>query len=632
MQRHSYPAPSPMSMCLSAPFSTQSFEEAQAQQDQQMYAADPLVVAGGGEFNNASGSNPMQGKAFACPLFSCGRLFKRMEHLKRHLRTHTMERPYECPTCYKKFSRSDNLNQHVRTHGRAGSAGSGSNLSFLGSSGTDTGMGSGDGYGQTGEWEWDGGEGSGEGNGSVGTMETESDESFLSGGANTAAAAAAANGTDDSLHFSSSFAGMEGMADAGLCEVDLHGQVLQDGGDEEGLLVLSPDHLLHHQQQQPVFATLQDHQLYGPPPPTTTNSEQQLPVQAPQPYVAADGQWVTARAHASPAFSAMSVPGSPHVGHITSIRSGHSSITSSPGSYLRHCSPAATTTGLYPGDASGNDYATSISAPSHKLAFDHTAMYAPHAHNNMLGLALGVDAPASSSSPSAGGGGSGGPIRRHRSMTPSLMRGGPESVRRPAVVVSTGTGDGNDSGSGGSTSGGGGGSGDFSAGGRGYHPYANAMAAAYGHAQSRTASAQSSPSTSSYPLQLDYVPLQQQQPQQSTGTGAGAATAAAAAAAANPRMFGDMFRTESPVSFGSPVAHHWEQQQQQHHQQQQHQQQQHQQPHQSSTTSSSSSMSVSPFDVSSTGLFGLDAQPFVGSGHGGMEEYYATVHPQHVTM
>jgi len=58
------------------------------------------------------------GKAYPCPLFSCGRQFKRMEHLKRHVRTHTMEKPYACELCGKRFSRSDNLNQHLRTHGR----------------------------------------------------------------------------------------------------------------------------------------------------------------------------------------------------------------------------------------------------------------------------------------------------------------------------------------------------------------------------------------------------------------------------------------------------------------------------------------------------------------------------------
>ncbi|KAH9990374.1 hypothetical protein BJV77DRAFT_924045, partial [Russula vinacea] len=57
-------------------------------------------------------------KAFSCPLFSCGRLFKRLEHLKRHLRTHTSERPFQCQICRKRFSRSDNLTQHARIHTR----------------------------------------------------------------------------------------------------------------------------------------------------------------------------------------------------------------------------------------------------------------------------------------------------------------------------------------------------------------------------------------------------------------------------------------------------------------------------------------------------------------------------------
>lgn len=58
-------------------------------------------------------------RGFECPLLSCGRLFKRMEHLKRHVRTHTQEKPYECGRCGKRFSRSDNLTQHIRTHERA---------------------------------------------------------------------------------------------------------------------------------------------------------------------------------------------------------------------------------------------------------------------------------------------------------------------------------------------------------------------------------------------------------------------------------------------------------------------------------------------------------------------------------
>lgn len=62
---------------------------------------------------------PYPTKSHSCPIPTCGRLFKRLEHLKRHVRTHTQERPYICPHCSKAFSRSDNLAQHKRTHDRA---------------------------------------------------------------------------------------------------------------------------------------------------------------------------------------------------------------------------------------------------------------------------------------------------------------------------------------------------------------------------------------------------------------------------------------------------------------------------------------------------------------------------------
>ncbi|KAI1432057.1 STE like transcription factor [Xylaria sp. CBS 124048] len=64
--------------------------------------------------------NPYPQKSHSCPIPSCGRIFKRLEHLKRHVRTHTQERPYICSRCNKAFSRSDNLAQHKRTHDRDG--------------------------------------------------------------------------------------------------------------------------------------------------------------------------------------------------------------------------------------------------------------------------------------------------------------------------------------------------------------------------------------------------------------------------------------------------------------------------------------------------------------------------------
>ena len=41
--------------------------------------------------------------------------FTRSEHLARHKRKHTGERPFTCPYCSKNFSRLDNLRQHKQT-------------------------------------------------------------------------------------------------------------------------------------------------------------------------------------------------------------------------------------------------------------------------------------------------------------------------------------------------------------------------------------------------------------------------------------------------------------------------------------------------------------------------------------
>lgn len=395
-------------------------------------------------------------KAFVCPLFSCGRLFKRMEHLKRHLRTHTLERPYQCPRCKKRFSRSDNLNQHVRTHDRGG--------------------------------RYDDSEGGG-GSG----VESELDE---------------LDGSADGVNL-----GM--YDDMQMCEVEVPGPVQDVSGDEEGLLNASAGGSRPYVNGQDVyFPSGMSGAQY------TNDGAQYVTVGAADP-----GAWPP-RSQSSPAFSSASAPSpSSNIHTVPQMRSGSSMSNHSqsglPAPYLRQSPSPSLPSTMF---THNPDYITSMSAPSHKQHFEHSSLYPP---------VMGLDDGSGSASSGPG------PVRRHRSMTPNLMRDADSGIRRPLTATSV------------ELSGPGSRSGSIS---RGYHPYAmNSNGYASG------GSTHSSPAT--YPISLDYqdhrprsnsnAQLQDQMRAMMVGSGdvdsdmyGPSATTASTAAG-----YGEIYRTESPAPF-----------------------------------------------------------------------------------
>ncbi|KZT00401.1 uncharacterized protein LAESUDRAFT_556844 [Laetiporus sulphureus 93-53] len=288
-------------------------------------------------------------KAFVCPLYLCGRMFKRMEHLKRHLRTHTLERPYQCQHCSKRFSRSDNLNQHMRTHMRVGS--DGAMVLVLPESGSN------------------------------GVSDAESEEVDELEGDD--AAAWEMHGVAGEY-----INGVGQIGNVQMYEVEVQGPVQEVQGDEEGLVM--PTGPVNPAATATAMDTAgEEGHSQGQDAYYTAESMAQMTRDSPEQH----GAYGTMSTHSSPG------------GQWTTILRPESSMSVS--SYAAAPSQSQQHVRMGSVYGSSSEYVTSISAPSHKATFDHATLYPQD---------LELTGP--------------GPIRRHRSATPSVPKFG-EAIRRP---------------------------------------------------------------------------------------------------------------------------------------------------------------------------------------------------------
>ncbi|KAF1352590.1 hypothetical protein BDV97DRAFT_349879 [Delphinella strobiligena] len=78
----------------------------------------PTSVLGKRSLGEIEQGVPEPSKLFQCS--ECGKSYTRVDHLARHVRLHTKEKPYPCTICGKAFSRADLLKRHIAGHDARG--------------------------------------------------------------------------------------------------------------------------------------------------------------------------------------------------------------------------------------------------------------------------------------------------------------------------------------------------------------------------------------------------------------------------------------------------------------------------------------------------------------------------------
>ncbi|KAJ3112611.1 hypothetical protein HK100_002271 [Physocladia obscura] len=116
-------SPQQQSLTVTAPLSLLEGSPNYKSRSRNRVISSPLAI-GGSKHTSVSPetspdvqSKPGERRIFTCSAPGCKQNFKRFEHLRRHFRLHTGEKPYACESCGKTFTRVDGLSSHLRIHG-----------------------------------------------------------------------------------------------------------------------------------------------------------------------------------------------------------------------------------------------------------------------------------------------------------------------------------------------------------------------------------------------------------------------------------------------------------------------------------------------------------------------------------